>query len=252
MSVLGLTHLEIQTRRRHTADAPCSGRMLIVDQFEPVWTIVCDECGFEAGLPAREASPAVRQRMQAQQVEQWRQTSGIPTALRGLTWDDVGGHPPAVLAAAVAFAAGETSGVLLTGAVGVGKTWLAAVAAWARIEHGQVRWFSTPTLFARLGLSFADDARDEAVEALIGLTGLVLDDLDKCRPSEYAAEQLFCAIDNRVTAGAPLLVTTNLGLGAIAEKFPAPYGEAIASRLAGHCAAFALEGRDRRLDRLAA
>jgi hypothetical protein len=30
-------------------------------------------------------------------------------------------------------------------------------------------------------------------------------------------------------------VTTNLGLGQLAAKWPAPFGEAIASRLAGYC-----------------
>ena len=54
-----------------------------------------------------------------------------------------------------------------------------------------------------------------------------------------------------MTAGAPLLVTTNLGLDALAAKFPEPFGDAIVSRLAGYCEAFALQGHDRRLERFA-
>lgn len=108
---------------------------------------------------------------------------------------------------------------------------------------------SVPFLFARLGLAFSDDARQEALNALAATDALVLDDIDKTRPTEYAAEQLFCAIDTRVTAGAGLLVTTNLAPSALAERFPDPYGEAIVSRLVGHCETFALEGGDRRLER---
>ena len=137
---------------------------------------------------------------------------------------------------------------MLVGPVGVGKTWLAAAAAWALLERKAVRWFSVPTLFARIGLAFADEARQDALNVLAGTQALVLDDIDKARATDYAAEQLFCAIDNRVTAGAPLLITTNLELDALAARFPQPYGEAIVSRLAQHCEAFALEGADRRLE----
>jgi DNA replication protein DnaC len=70
---------------------------------------------------------------------------------------------------------------------------------------------------------------------LTGTSALVLDDLDKTRPTEYGAEQIFLAVDGAVTSGRALLVTTNLGLGQLAGKWPQPFGEAIASRLAGYC-----------------
>ena len=159
--------------------------------------------------------------------------------------------PAGPLQGAQAWGRGDADGLLLAGPVGVGKTWLAAAAAWERLERAPVRWFSVPTLFARLSLGFADDGRQDALNVLAGKRALVLDDIDKVRASEYAAEQLFCAIDNRVTAGAQLLITTNLALSTLAGRFPEPYGEAIVSRLAQHCEAFALEGQDRRLERFA-
>jgi DNA replication protein DnaC len=136
--------------------------------------------------------------------------------------------------------------------VGVGKTHLAAALARERTRHTSLRWFSVPTLFALLALSFQSSGRDEALSVLAGSQTLVLDDLDKVRATEYAAEQIFCAIDNRLTAGAGLLVTTNLTLSEIAARYPEPYGEAIASRLAGYCETFALDGPDRRMERFAA
>jgi IstB-like ATP binding protein len=189
-------------------------------------------------------------RLEARAVSARRRRSGIPKMLCGLGWEDVADNGLDVLGAAQAWGIGDLLGLLLTGAVGRGKTWLAAAAANARLELGPVCWFSTPALLAQLGLSFGDDRR-EALEALAGSTALVLDDIDKARPSEYAAERLFLAIDSRLTSGAPLLVTTNLGLDALAARFPDPVGDAIVSRLAGYCEAFVLQGHDRRLERFA-
>lgn len=213
---------------------------------------VCRSC---AERMEAEDARRLQEREQLEREERLRarcNASGIPKQLCGLTWDDVAqGNRPDVLDAARRLAAGDSSGLLLAGPVGVGKTWLAAAAAWALLERRALRWLSVPVLFAQLGLAFVDDARQDALAVLTGKQALVLDDLDKVRATEYAAEQLFGAIDNRVTAGAPLVITTNLELGALAAKFPEPFGEAIVSRLAQHCEAFALEGADRRLARTA-
>jgi DNA replication protein DnaC len=64
-------------------------------------------------------------------------------------------------------------------------------------------------------------------------------------------EKLQAAIDGRMENGVPLLVTTNLSLRQIAEKYPQPEGEAIASRLFGYCRAFRVDGVDRRMERAA-
>jgi DNA replication protein DnaC len=79
-----------------------------------------------------------------------------------------------------------------------------------------------PVLFAHLGRAFSDDERQDALAGLTGDQALVLDDLDKTWPTEYAAEQLFCAIDKRLTARAALLVTTNLALSELAARYPDP------------------------------
>jgi DNA replication protein DnaC len=73
---------------------------------------------------------------------------------------------------------------------------------------------------------------------------LVLDDFDKVKPSEFGTQQIFTAIDSRVQAGVPLIVTANLRLGEVVER----YGEPIGSRLAGHCTQLVLDGPDRRLE----
>lgn len=214
--------------------------------------LVCSVCVEREERECEEREWVAQARDAEQRLAARRHASGLPPTLRDLTWEDVADNRPDVLEAAQDWAAGRLLGLLLTGAVGRGKTWLAAAAAGARLELGPVLWFSTPALLARLGLAFGDDRRGKALDALAGSQALVLDDIDKARPSDYAAEQLFLAIDNRLTAGAPLLVTTNLGLDALAAKFPEPFGEAIVSRLVGYCEAFVVQGHDRRLERFAA
>lgn len=172
----------------------------------------------------------------------------IPDRLRGITWPQIDrfGREDAI-AAAARWAAGELDALVLTGPIGVGKTWIAAASAWTRLERGKLVWFSAPVLLARLSAGFDSQLRHQALEVLTGHTCLVLDDLDKTRPTEYGAEALFCAIDERIAKGVPILATANLGLGEIAGRYPEPYGEAIASRLAAGTI-IPVAGRDRRVD----
>src|SRR5579884_1077697 len=135
------THAELETRRRYPDPTDCGGRMLVVDQGV-VWVIECDRCGFEAGVPAREVDASLHSQ---QLLRRRRETSGIPCELRGLPLPS--GDAGAV-AAARRWAAGETRGLMITGNTGVGKTHLAAAAAWTRIAHGPIRWLSVPALFA--------------------------------------------------------------------------------------------------------
>ena len=78
---------------------------------------------------------------------------------------------------------------------------------------------------------------------------LILDDLDKVRPTVFAAESIFLAIDQSLTEERSLLVTTNWMPSEFAKQWPKPHGDAIASRLVGYCELHRLTGQDRRLHR---
>ena len=250
MSVF-MAHATFQAQRGYDED-PCSGQLVIVDQDGAICTVECDACRFEAGLPAAQVSPEMRQQHAVALSKRWRLASGIPAGLRDWTLDRAGPSVRSdIISAATAWAAGDSRGLFLSGPAGVGKTTIAAAAANGLLSTRPVRWLSVPVMFARLGLSFADDERTEILRLLASPTAIVLDDIDKTRPSEYAAEQLFLAIDTRVQAGSPLLVTTNLSLSALAARYPEPYGETIVSRLAGYCESFAVGGHDRRLEAIA-
>lgn len=209
----------------------------------------CERC---ADLDAQDAAAeeeADRERERRQCADRLlrrRAVSGIPEALQAITFDRLPDVPAQVVDDARRWSASHLRGVLLEGTVGVGKTWTAAAALWAMTERRPGRWESAPALLANLGLGFGNRAHDEAVGTLASSSPLVLDDLDKVRPTEYGAEQVYVAIDGRVTAGAPLLVTTNLPLDDLACRWPQPYGEAIASRLHGYCVRHSIAGHDLR------
>lgn len=172
----------------------------------------------------------------------------IPENFQRMAFDqlDRSGARGAVVAAAWAWSEvlpRENAGILIYGPPGTGKSRMAATAAWQRLQRFPVAWASVAHIIAALGASFTDEDRKRAVEVLTGSGALILDDLDKVRPSEYTLQHLFVAIDRRVQAGAPLFVTSNAPPQELHDKFGGP----ITSRLVGYCQVFELAGWDRRL-----
>lgn len=158
---------------------------------------------------------------------------GVPPHLRGYSFGDID-RPEGLegaLRLARRWADGEVVGVGLLGPVGVGKSRVSVAAANEACARVQAHWYSAPVLVARMNGTFGSRERDEAERTQLGTRPLVLDDLDKVRPTEFAAEVLFKAIDARADGGGQLLVTTNLNGGELARRWPQPYGEALTSRL---------------------
>lgn len=207
-------------------------------------SLLCDSCAAEqdAADAERERREAAEQSIEA--VERRFKRSELPAKHRQLLRDL--DHSGAILDAAQEWAK-DGGGLLLSGEVGVGKTTIAGAACWLRLQSKLVIWTSAPLLFARLGSGLGSNQRDWALDLLQSKHALVLDDIDKARPTEYGAEQVFLAIDQRVEHEAPLLVTSNLSPGQLADKWPEPYGPAIASRLVGYCRVVPVLGVDRRL-----
>lgn len=167
--------------------------------------------------------------------------SGMPQALRRKSF--LGAPPGPPTDAARRWADGEIAGLCLTGNVGVGKTWLAAAAAWQRLQTQPLQWVSVARMMSQLRSGFGSEDKAKADRIVSGVGSIVLDDLDKVNPTEYGKEILFAAIDGRVAEGSSVLVTTNKSLSELGKLFGAP----VASRLAGYCETVQMVGPDRRM-----
>ena len=200
----------------------------------------CDSCMTKADLAERE-----QQRIADRETR--RSQCQIPRRFRGLSLPDLDakdGQATALTAACEWADSKDPGGLMLTGDTGVGKTRIATAACWSRLEQWPCLYVKVAQAMARLGGSFQDEGRHEAVRVFSGEGPVVLDDFDKTRVTDYGLEQLSAAVDSRYQAGAPMLITTNLMPGEIGEI----YGEPIMSRLIEYCRIVAVGGGDRRLE----
>jgi DNA replication protein DnaC len=232
-----------------------AGTLLTVARFVAGLTPECDPC---ADRREAEHEREEQVRLRRQRVD----ASNLPPKLRKLTWESYltddprwpKARPALVAARAWASETAPRKGLLVSGTVGTGKTRLAATAAWEMLLRRDVRYVSVPDLIIRLGASFGDKDRADALRVLTGRGALILDDLDKIKPSTHVLTHLYTAIDNRYQAGAPLFVTTNLDAGQLVAYFRgsdedaerAVTAEAIVSRLMEHCVIGRVDGPDRR------
>lgn len=209
-------------------------------------------CGNEAGALGMQVDPRgrpecddcreYREQQTRHRLDERATRAEIPASLRGINFDSCAEGPSRDVARD--WAMGDLKGLCLTGDPGVGKTFLAAAAAWARLQEAPVRWVSAARLMAQLRSGFNTEARVKADGILTGHGAIVLDDLDKVNPTDYGREVMFAAIDARVEEGTPLLVTTNKSMEELGDLL----GHPIKSRVAGYCQVVRMVGRDRRIE----
>lgn len=167
--------------------------------------------------------------------------AGLPRLYRG--WGFEGTTQKEAAKLAEQWSRGKLRGLYLTGNVGVGKTGLAAAALQQMAWRRRVQWVDTAALVSSLRASFSDDGRAKAMRVITGSGAAVFDDLDRVTPSDYVREILFTAINTRIAAGSPLLVTTNLPLDQLEDRIGTP----LVSRLDGYCEVVQMVGPDRRV-----
>lgn len=125
-------------------------------------------------------------------------------------------------------------GLLLTGGVGTGKTFLAACAANTLIDQGvPVMMTNLARVLNTLTGLYSGD-RNAYIDSLNRYPLLILGDLGMERSSEFAMEQVYSVIDSRYRSRQPLIVTTNLSLEEMHNPSDLAHGR-IYSRVLERC-----------------
>ena len=143
----------------------------------------------------------------------------------------------------------------IAGDIGTGKTYLASCLVADLIRRRvQVKWCNVGDVLRTIRSSFdkKHTTEEETIRQFTEPRVLVLDDLGKERPTEWAVEQLFSIINTRYDAARPVIVTTNYGGSDLVRRLT-PRGEtddttprAIVDRLREMSTVIKLEGESRR------
>ncbi len=140
----------------------------------------------------------------------------------------------------------RSQNLLFSGDTGLGKTFLSACIARVVAENGySVVYETAGHLFTRLERAkFANDeqARQEA-EKYQACDLLIVDDLGTEMPGQFTTAALYGLINDRILAGKPMIISTNL----TSDDFAARYSRQIASRLRGNFLRVPFVGEDIRV-----
>ena len=233
------------------------------------------ECSCEAARAERLATAGEAERAEEEarraELERRRErrfvSSGMPGAWRDMSllhWDTNGESRAAAYAAAERFIreaahpGGRARSLFISGGVGTGKTFFAACIA--RDLHRQLVWVQWASVGMILGALRDCYGRGESAEAALSkykrTAVLVLDDLGKERPTEWAVEQLYALINHRYEHDLPTIITTTYGGERLTKRLtpPAAAGDwaddttarAIVDRLREVCVPVTLTGESRR------
>ena len=140
----------------------------------------------------------------------------------------------------------KSANLLFSGDTGLGKTFLSACIARTVADNGySVVYESAGHLFARLErakFSGDEEARREG-EKYLACDLLIVDDLGTEMPGQFTTSALYGLINDRILAGKPTIISTNL----TSEEFAQRYNRQIASRLRGSYIRMPFVGEDIRL-----
>ncbi|MBQ7302861.1 MAG: ATP-binding protein [Clostridia bacterium] len=135
----------------------------------------------------------------------------------------------------------ESESLLLCGPTGTGKTQVSLAIARTAAEKGfGVVYGPAGRLFHQLEREHFGRADGDTLEKLSACDLLVIDDLGTEFTGPFYTASLYELLNTRQLAGLPTIISTNLSLGQIAER----YGEAVASRVIGAFQPIVFVGRD--------
>ena len=153
----------------------------------------------------------------------------------------------------------ETESLYIVGDIGTGKTYLSSCLCADLMRKGKrIMWRNMSDILREIRACFNGKQTNEVetMQAFVNAPVLVLDDLGKERPTEWAAEQLFCIVNGRYDEGRATIITTNYGADELVRRLtPRPdangYADdttarAIVDRLRGVSKCVKLQGGSKR------
>ena len=170
---------------------------------------------------------ALKQAEQAEKMAVARKGAGLVGRLANATFESYERNKPDQKRQAIAVESyatllltgclGDQPWALLHGGYGTGKSHLAAAVIQAALSKGWQRCYfrSWTAHLARMRRSFNKNAKEPSYVVERDLTRarlLVLDDLDKARPTEWSKELLFTALEHRYVHGLATILTVNCKL----------------------------------------
>jgi len=150
---------------------------------------------------------------------------GLPDpGLRKHTFENDLGYNPKQIAMAKQYVQhweeflASSTGLLLWGDVGTGKSFIAGCIANALLDKGvPVHMTNFARLLNKLTDMYSGD-RNAYIDSFKRYPLMIIDDLGMERNSEFAREQVFSVIDSRYRSQLPIIVTTNLSLEELKDK----------------------------------
>ena len=208
--------------------------------FPSRWEGECEKCREEWETTHREEAIAEKARQAEQRMQERFGRAGVPTRLRGRSFDNYEALCPEqrhALTAARDFTErfeehlvlGST--LVLAGKTGTGKGHLAAAVCMTAMRAGHSAFFATSReILLMLRASWSDKEAPSELDVLRHLVSvdlLVIDDIGVQFGTDAERDQLFSVIDGRYREQKPMILTTNLS----AAQLQALIGERSFSRL---------------------
>ena len=145
-------------------------------------------------------------------------------------------------------------GLMFTGSYGAGKTHLAAAICHELIKKGFQPIFGTMiTLLEKIKATYDEYAlenEEQIINKYLSCDLLIIDDLGKEKPSEWALEKLYYIINSRYEAMKPVVITSNYDIERLKVRLTlkdnSETAEAIISRLYEMCRGVHLDDEDYR------
>lgn len=136
----------------------------------------------------------------------------------------------------------QRNGLFIVGNCGVGKSHLAYAVANALIEKNtSVICMTMIDLLLKIKSSFQskEQTEEQILKIYEDCSLLVIDDLGKEKPTEWALQMIYTIVDRRYNALKPIIVTTNYGASDLIKRFTlnddSSTGAAIVDRLFETC-----------------